>query len=36
MNDNVYSSTNTWYIRMRFYPNGVNLDYDSTTYAKNG
>lgn len=34
MNDNIYSGT--WYIRMRFYPNGNNLNYISTTYAQNG
>lgn len=36
MNDNIYSTTYGWYIRMRMYPNGVTLSYVSTTYAKNG
>lgn len=35
-NDNLYSTTYGWYIRMRFYPNAVTLSYVSTTYAKNG
>ena len=35
MNDNVYSSTYDWIIRMRFFPNSWNLTYVSTTYASN-
>lgn len=36
MNDNIYSTSYSWYIRMRFYPNGGTLSYTSTTYASNG
>lgn len=36
MKDNAYNSAYSWIVRMRFYPNGVNMGYTSTTYAKNG
>ena len=36
MDDNYYSTSYNWYIRMRFYPNANTLSYVSTTYAKNG
>jgi hypothetical protein len=36
MNDNTYSTSNSWTIRMRYFPNSGTLNYYSTTYAKNG
>ena len=36
MKDNSYSTSNVWYIRMRFYPNANTVSYTSTTYASNG
>lgn len=36
MKDSTYSSSRSWIIRMRFYPNGNTMSYTSTTYAKNG
>lgn len=36
MDDNTYSSSVAWIVRMRFYPNGNTLSYNSKTYAANG
>ena len=36
MDDNLYSSSQRWIIRMRFYPNGNTLSYVSYTYNFNG
>ena len=36
MDDNTYSTSYAWSIRMRFYPNGNTLSYGSITYAANG
>ena len=36
MDDNVYSTSYRWYVRMRFFPNANTLSYTSTTYAANG
>lgn len=36
MDNNLYSVSYNWIIRMRFYPNANNLIYTSTTYASNG
>ena len=36
MDDNVYSTSYKWIIRMRYYPNANTLSYTSVTYAANG
>lgn len=36
MDDNLYSTSYRWIIRMRFYPNANTLSYVSTTYNENG
>jgi dipeptidase len=36
MDDSTYSSSRSWYIRMRFQPNANTMSYTSTTYAANG
>ena len=36
MDDNLYSTSYRWIIRMRFYPNANTLSYTSTTYNENG
>ena len=36
MDDNNYSTSQRWILRMRFYPNANTLSYTSTTYNENG
>ena len=36
LDDSLFSSSNSWFIRMRFYPNANTLAYQSKTYATNG
>ena len=36
MDDNIYSTSQRWYIRMKFYPNANTMSYTSYTYNVNG